>query len=138
MGLHCKFYPVNSPDTHGAWEMRQQIIFKGIADLLLCSSTLLSFVVPSPFITSSHHPSRSRVNVVLHNVQFVSFSFLKAPDTLSLTVLLPFSVTLVSAMRNALLFLCSRQRLIFGFLNIPQAVAKFPVALCTHFSLSCG
>lgn len=39
------------------------------------------------------------------------------------------------AVRNASLF--PRPRLIFSFVKLLHAVAKFPVALCFHFSLSC-
>lgn len=50
---------------------------------------------------------------------------------------LPFSVTLILAVRNAPLFLCPRQRLIFTFVIILHAVDKFPGTLHSHFSLSC-
>lgn len=75
--------------------MRQQIIFKG---------TAASFAVTTPFMISSHHPSISRANVVLYSVQFLYFPFFKAPDILFSSMPLPFSVTLISAMRNVPLF----------------------------------
>lgn len=96
---------------------------------------LLLPVILWPLLTIHQIPGKTWH---LLNVQFVPFSFLKALDFLFPSTLLPFPQTLISVMKNAWLFLRSRQRFIFIFVNIIHAEAKFSVGLSSHLSLNCG
>lgn len=123
---------------HGVSEIRQQIIFKGIINVLLCSSILLALLLPVilwPLLTIHQVPGNMWHFLY---VQFAPFSFLKELEVLFSSAFLHFSQILISAMKNAWLFLCSGQRIIFLFVNIIHTEAKFSVALSCHLSHNCG